>query len=248
MTLLLEFVKKLNEIVNERTKEAIKSAPRRTFRSESINELAEALSIAQEAFGAVIFNRRNPLFLTQYVDYDAIMQAVKKPLKDNHLSVSHRPIDYKDETVLETILMHSSGQYLECCSRIRIIAGDSTVYISILNEFKKQHFMSLLGISAKNNLEEDDLGAETALRQGVVSKGTAINYVFGAGTDKEYARVDQHELQEIDYELSPDGMSDVYNEILKNLKITKLADIPKSQYDSVKSYIQKIKEDRKRLK
>ena len=248
MALMLEFNKKLNAMVEDRTQNAIKNQPRRTFRSESINEIAEALSMAQASFGTIVFNRRNPLFLTQYVDYDTCIQAVKVPLRDNHLSISHRPIDYENNTVLESILMHSSGQYVECSSRIRITAGDSTVYTSILNELKKQHLMALLGISARNDVEEDDLGAETATRKAVISKGTAINYVFGAGDDANYVKLDQHELQEIDYELAGDDMADIYNEILKNLKVTKLADIPKSQYHNVKTYIQKIKEDRKRLK
>ena len=248
MTVLLEFAKKLNELVASQVQIAIKNQPRRTFRSQEIDQLAEALSVAQGLFKEITFNRRNPLFLTQYVDYDSVKNAVKDALKDNHLAIIHRPLEYGDETVLESMLMHSSGQFVEASSRIRIIAGDSSVYISVLNEYKKQHILALLGISAKNNIEEDDLGAETAQRKAVVSKGTAINYVFGAGSEAEYSRIDQHELSEIDYELSGDGMEDIYNEILKNLKITKLADIPKSQYHNVKTYIQKIKEDRKRPK
>ena len=243
---LLPFLQELEQYVCARTEKALKNEPQQTFHSPAINELASALSVAQKSFKEISFNRRNPMFLTQYVDYHNIKEAVKDALAENGLTVIHSPKDDGTIAILDSMLVHSSGQYMSCSSRINIVAGDSTVYISLLNEFKKQHILSLLGISAKDNPEEDDLEAEAHIRRGEVQQGTSLRYNFQPISD-EYERINKTQLDELDYELASDDMKDIYNEILKNLRITRLSEIPKSQYRKTKEYIQRIKASRRKI-
>ena len=136
---LLPFLKSIQALIDEKIEKALKIKPERTFRSTSINELAEALSVAQASFKEVFFNRVNPSFLTQYADYHSVHEAVKEPLKENALAVTHMPIDYGDRIMLDSLLIHKSGQYVSCSSRIPLQEGNLSLFVSILNELKKQH-------------------------------------------------------------------------------------------------------------
>ena len=237
---LLPFIKSIQSLIDEKIEKAIKIKPERTFRSPSINELAAALSVAQASFKRVYFNRVNPSFLTQYADYDVIHEAVKDSLKENGLAVTHMPIDYGDRIMLDSMLIHTSDQFVSCTSRIPLQEGNLSLFISILNELKKQHLLSLLGISPTNNPEDDDLEVESKRRRGEKVDGTTLRQQFTREFD-EYERINKTQVDELDYELAGSDMQDVYNDILKTLRIDKLSEIPLSQYRAVKSHIQKVK-------
>src|SRR5277367_2131889 len=56
--------------------------------SEQTAELATALAKAQGQMGPAIINKQNPHFKNRYADLAAVMEAVRKPLSDNSLSVT----------------------------------------------------------------------------------------------------------------------------------------------------------------
>lgn len=237
---LLPFIKSIQALIDEKIEKALKIKPERKFISPSINELAEALSVAQASFKELFFNRVNPSFLTQYADYHSIHNAVKDALKDNGLSVTHMPIDYGDRIMLDSLLLHKSGQYISCSSRVPLQEGNLSLFVSILNELKKQHLLCLLGISPTNNPEDDDLEVESKKRRGEQIEGTSLRQQFVRETDN-YERINKTQVDEIDYELASSDMHDVQIDILNKLRIDRISEIPVSQYKAVKSHIQKIK-------
>jgi len=81
-------------------------------RSESIKELATALSLAQGTMGFAKMDTMNPFFHSKYADMGAVISAIKQPFKDNGLSVI-QPISGDGATVtITTVLMHSSGEWI----------------------------------------------------------------------------------------------------------------------------------------
>lgn len=83
-------------------------------KSDSINELAKALSIAQGNIEGAAKTAKNPHLRNKYADFQSVVEATRPALVAQGLSVSQMPDHDNDATcmVLHTILMHSSGQFI----------------------------------------------------------------------------------------------------------------------------------------
>lgn len=83
-------------------------------RSETIGKLAEALAKAQGAMEHASKDKTNPHFKSAYADLASIWEAIREPLSKNGLSVVQLPrTDENARTFVDTILMHSSGEFVE---------------------------------------------------------------------------------------------------------------------------------------
>lgn len=86
--------------------------------SEKIDKIAAALAKAQsEIFGAEK-NSSNPHFKSGYANLAAIIAACRDKLTSNGIAVIQRPISVSAGIALETILAHSSGQYIAGLMRL----------------------------------------------------------------------------------------------------------------------------------
>jgi len=81
-------------------------------RSESIKELATALCKAQNEMMGAAKDATNPFFKSKYSDLASVVRAVKQPFADNGLSYSQFPIFDDGRAGVETILMHTSGEFM----------------------------------------------------------------------------------------------------------------------------------------
>jgi len=79
--------------------------------STNIESLAGALSKAQLAIENVSKDKQG--YGYKYADLASCLQAIKKPLSDNGLSVSQLVTSDADKQVLVTLLLHESGQWLK---------------------------------------------------------------------------------------------------------------------------------------
>jgi len=127
-------------------------------RSESINELATALSKAQGEMHASGKTGTNPFFKHAYATFDDVLAAVKKPLANNGLSFVQL-IDQQDGTsVLTTILIHSSGQYMSSSTPLNAIASKGTNALQdfgkAITYMKRYALAAMLGVAG----DEDDDG------------------------------------------------------------------------------------------
>lgn len=92
--------------------------------SESINELAAALSKAQGALTGAKKDSSNPFFKSHYADLESVWEACRKALSANGLSVVQTVSDESQHidvpprlaesgrVVVTTMLAHSSGQWI----------------------------------------------------------------------------------------------------------------------------------------
>lgn len=97
----------------------------KTKRSESIAQLAAALAVAQGAIKTAAKDAEADTgkFKYQYATLDSIWDACRKPLSDNGLSVIQIPANDEDGFHVETILAHSSGEWISGTMTLPVVAG-----------------------------------------------------------------------------------------------------------------------------
>lgn len=78
-------------------------------KSESIKNLAEALCKFQASMEAITKDATNPFFKSKYASLSAIIEDTRAPLAKQGLSYAQFP---SSAGYLETILMHTSGEWL----------------------------------------------------------------------------------------------------------------------------------------
>lgn len=82
-------------------------------KSETINELATALSKAQAKLKGAKQDSTNPFYKCKYADLSSVWDACREPLTNNGLSVTQTmAIGANGECIIETTLFHTSGQWI----------------------------------------------------------------------------------------------------------------------------------------
>jgi hypothetical protein len=129
------------------------------MKSESIAALAAALSKAQAALKPAPMNATNPFLKNRYADLGAVIEAAKPVLAANGLAVSQLVSGSGNEIAVTTVLMHSSGEYIE--TTISLPLGDekgksqAQVAGSVITYLRRYSLSSIIGIYA----DEDGDGA-----------------------------------------------------------------------------------------
>lgn len=130
--------------------------------SESINELAAALAVAQGHMKPARMNATNPFLKNKYADLGAVMDACRDVLANNGLSFVQMaftpPMDNFGPAVgVETMLMHKSGQWLS--EQFVLPVGDEKgksvmqVAGSAISYARRYALASMLGIVADEDTD-----------------------------------------------------------------------------------------------
>ena len=82
------------------------------MQSESINELALALSKAQGEITGALKDSSNPFFKSKYADLASCWDACRKQLSSNGLAVIQTTAMHGETVIVQTMLVHSSGQWV----------------------------------------------------------------------------------------------------------------------------------------
>jgi hypothetical protein len=135
------------------------------WKSEQINEIAQALSKAQAQMKPVAKNGRNPHLNNKYATLDDIVEALRVPFNENGLAFSQLCNESESGVVLDTILMHSSGQYIVSRMPIRSMEGNRAVnelqtFGIALTYTKRYALAAMAGVSS-----DDDSDGEKVQRQ-----------------------------------------------------------------------------------
>jgi len=224
--------------------EAISSASNADYphRSEQIAELATALSKAQGEFQVAQLNRQNPYFKSRYADLMSVVSSARPALSKHGLSVVQDILsDEHGSNVLHTILLHSTGQYIE--SRMRIVPPKSDIQTisSYVTYLKRLTYASLVGVVTGE--DDDDGEASVAQERATHAKGVANKF---DAKEHEYVSVSRDQIDELEREL--DGHEDIADRMLLAYKIQSIADLPKAKYANAISRIREIKLEMKESK
>ena len=131
-------------------------------KSAEINELAAALAKAQSKLTHVkkdktarIRMKAGGEYSYTYADLGSTWDAGRAALTDNGLSVSQLPSFESGWLMLDTILMHSSGQYISSQMRTRADEIDVKSIGSAITYLRRYAFAAITGLVA----DEDDDGS-----------------------------------------------------------------------------------------
>jgi hypothetical protein len=116
--------------------------------SESISELATALSIAQSQIGGAVRSSTNPFFKSSYADLGDVIKAIKEPLAANGLSMIQMPITnlIEKSVGVSTRIIHSSGEWIEGEFFLPLTKFDSQAVGSALSYSRRYGITSILMI------------------------------------------------------------------------------------------------------
>jgi len=123
------------------------------FSSPEITELAKALSAAQGEMVPAKKTAENPFFKSKYADLASVWDVCRGPLTKNGLSiVQTTSVHEEGETLLRTILLHSSGQWLESHYPVNPVKTDPQGLGSAMTYARRYTLMAMVGIAP----EDDD--------------------------------------------------------------------------------------------
>ena len=210
--------------------------------SEQTSELNVALAKAQCEYPVITLNRKDRFLNNSYTDLDNIMVNIRPILGSNGISVTQRTKTFGDErTFVETRIWHSSGQWIESLERFRPSANNIDVYNSEINEIRKAQIMSLLNITIKNDVFDDN-GCE-ALKHDYSRTINTTEEVYSPPPG--FTPLTKEDVDSIEKELA--FLDTSHRErLLKNLHVRTVADINKDQLQEVLESIRRNKESVRR--
>ena len=121
-------------------------------KSEDIKELATALCKAQSEMSGAKKKAANPFFKSKYANLEEIINCAKDALSDNGLSISQFPVTGEVTAGVTTLLMHSSGQWIEDTLLLKCAKQDPQGMGSAITYARRYAYQSILGIPS----EDDD--------------------------------------------------------------------------------------------
>jgi len=123
--------------------------------SESINEIATALSKAQATIKNPSMNRVNKGYNSKYADLAEILNVARPALSAQGIAILQITKLVDDGVVLHTRLVHTTGQWIE--STYPVFALDTHQKMGAgLTYAKRQALSSLIGIAGEDDLDGED--------------------------------------------------------------------------------------------
>lgn len=117
-------------------------------KSESIKEIATAMINFKEQVGKLKKTAKNPFFKSSYAPIGEVLETINEPLTKNGLSFFQFP---KGENELETIVMHTSGEWICESYSMKPIKEDPQAFGSVITYQRRYALCAIFGIG-----DEDD--------------------------------------------------------------------------------------------
>ena len=121
-------------------------------KSESIKELAKALNAFQSEVSGAKKSAVNPFFKSKYANLEEVINCAKDAMANNGLSISQFPITGDKTAGVETILMHSSGEYISSVLLLSVSKNDPQGMGSAITYARRYALQAMAGIPS----EDDD--------------------------------------------------------------------------------------------
>lgn len=198
--------------------------------SESINEIAAALSKAQSEIKPAIKKTENSFFKKNYADMEAIDHVSRAALCKNGLSISQPIVPISGIPHVVTLLMHASGQWIKSFYPITYEKTTPQAIGSGVAYARRYSYSAIINVVT---LDDDGEAAtdhnvkktETKKEQ-VILKGTyypekrrkQTDPAKQAYVDKLMSAKDLIELQSLTAEVKPEWNTDGFKAFVKTLE------------------------------
>jgi hypothetical protein len=196
--------------------------------SESIAELATALSKAQGEIDDATKTGLNPMFKSRYADLASVRAVIREPLAVNDLVVMQFPRTSDNCVEVETMILHKTGEYMSETLRLPVNKWDAQGIGSAITYGRRYGLMSMLSIAS----EDDDGNAavqRSAPQAAPIAKQNKLSDDVRTGVEQA-ARQGSDALRAKWASLSSDDRANFIGEDLKGLKrIAAEADAAKTE-------------------
>lgn len=152
--------------------------------SETLIKLAKAMVSVQKTELFALKGSENPFFKSKYADLSSCWAAARQPLTDNGLCVIQTTEKDDMGVVLNTMLLHESGEWIRGSLRIRPDKNTPQAIGSAITYARRYALSSIIGLCPE---DDDAEQAEGRLSKGQVSKakGRVMKTGGGEWTDKQ---------------------------------------------------------------
>lgn len=138
-------------------------------RSDQINELASALAKAQSVMDTAQKVGVNTFYKNStYATLPTVWEACRAALTSNGLSVVQRMDTSENGMIMETVLLHSSGQWMSSTYPIDPVKKDPQGLGSAITYARRYALMALVGVVA-DDASDDDGNAASNNHTGLIS-------------------------------------------------------------------------------
>jgi len=129
------------------------------------NKIAAAFVKSQRQFGPALKTSTNPHFKSKYADLANCIEAVIGALNDNGIGLMQRTYECKDGVMVETMLVHESGEVMECgMLHVPATKMDAMGFGSALTYARRYSLLTATGLAP-----EDDDGVAASRRTEIKS-------------------------------------------------------------------------------
>lgn len=188
--------------------------------SDTIAELATALSKAQGMIDDATKTGLNPMFKSRYADLAAVRSVIREPLAVNDLVVMQFPRTSDNHVEVETMILHKTGEFMSETLRLPVNKWDAQGIGSAITYGRRYGLMSMLSIAS----EDDDGNA--AVQRPVVNEAAQARQSEAQNRLRERILDDLHAAAKDGSEalrakwasLAPEHRSWMGGDVLKELK------------------------------
>lgn len=136
-------------------------------KSENIGELTKALVQVQAKLQPAVKDAKNPFFKSNYADINAVWASCRDLLTQNGLAVIQTTSPVENAVIVETILAHTSGEWIGGELLLPLTKADAQGVGSAITYGRRYGLAAIVGIVA----DEDDDG-NAAARNGSAAPKT----------------------------------------------------------------------------
>jgi len=120
--------------------------------SDTINQIAAAVIAAQGELGAAKKTADNPFYKTKYADLAGVVETARPVLTRHGLGVVQSADCDGELAVVETLLVHTSGEWLKSRTVLKPTKADPQGMGSAVTYARRYAYMAIIGMAA----EDDD--------------------------------------------------------------------------------------------
>jgi hypothetical protein len=125
-------------------------------KSETIGKLSESLAKAQGTMKPAVMNKENPFFKSKYADLQSVWDAIRDPFSKNGLSVIQTTEVVDSGTIVNTTILHSSGEWISSALKLNPTQNTPQGVGSALTYARRYALSAIAGVCAD---EDDDANA-----------------------------------------------------------------------------------------
>jgi hypothetical protein len=155
--------------------------------SDSIKELATALSIVQGQLTFAKKDSKNPFFKSNYADLESVWDACRDLLSSNGLAIMQFPGEYIEGNMsLNTIITHRSGEWISQEMSVPVSKPDAQGAGSALTYMRRYALAAVVGVVQADddgNSASEKVAPQSATAQQIASITSLIEQT-GSDEDK----------------------------------------------------------------